>query len=162
AAGGGALLLVLVAAGATMGITPWAAWREAAGRPALVFSGRSAWVTDGERFVRRATLAFDEAHRVVAVTPGTFRVIEADGARRVVVGRLRDARRARGGPGGLAGGSPALAAPRRVAARARRAGRPRRARSARAVRRHCRWTQRAHRRGRGRALADGVDADDDD
>src|SRR5438445_345838 len=67
-----------------MGITPWAAWREAAGRPALVFSGRSAWVTDGERFVRHATLAFDEAHRVVAVTPGTFRVVERDGARRVV------------------------------------------------------------------------------
>ena len=84
AAGGAALLLVLVAAGAAVGITPWAAWREAAGRPALVFSGRSAWVTDGERFVRRATLAFDEAHRVVAVTPGTFRVIEADGTRRVV------------------------------------------------------------------------------
>src|SRR5207247_2484112 len=34
AAGGGALLLVLVAAGTAMGITPWAAWREAAGRPA--------------------------------------------------------------------------------------------------------------------------------
>src|SRR5439155_37402 len=84
AAGGGALLLVLVAAGTAMGITPWAAWREAAGRPALVFSGRSAWVTDGERFVRHATLAFDEAHRVVAVTPGTFRVVERDGARRVV------------------------------------------------------------------------------
>ena len=84
AAGGGALLLVLVAAGTAMGITPWAAWREAAGRPALVFSGRSAWVTDGQRFVRHATLAFDEAHRVVAVTPGTFRVVERDGARRVV------------------------------------------------------------------------------
>jgi len=84
AAGGGALLFVLVAAGTAMGITPWAAWREAAGRPALVFSGRSAWVTDGQRFVRHATLAFDEAHRVVAVTPGTFRVVERDGARRVV------------------------------------------------------------------------------
>jgi len=84
AAGGAALLLVLVAAGAALGVTPAAAWGQAAQRPALVFTGRSAWVTDGERFVRRATLAFDEAHRVVAVTPGTFRVIEADGTRRVV------------------------------------------------------------------------------
>jgi hypothetical protein len=84
ALGGGALLLVLVAVAASMGITPVTAWRQVAQRPAVVFSGRSAWVGEGERFVRRATLAFDEAHRVVAVTPGTFRVVEADGARRVV------------------------------------------------------------------------------
>src|SRR5207245_2914798 len=55
-----------------------------AARPALVFSGRSAWVTEGERFVRGTTVAVDEAHRVVAVTPGTFRVVEQDGGRRVV------------------------------------------------------------------------------
>jgi hypothetical protein len=84
AAGGGVLLLVVVAAGSAAGIAPVEAWRQAAQRPALVFSGRSAWVTDGERFLRRATLAFDEAHRVVAVTPGTFRVVEQDATRRVV------------------------------------------------------------------------------
>jgi len=77
ATGGGALLLVLVVAGASIGLTPAAAWREAAARPALVFSGRSVWVTDGGRFVRSATLAFDEGQRVVAVTSGTFRVVEA-------------------------------------------------------------------------------------
>ena len=81
AAGGGALLLVLVVAGASIGLTPAAAWREAAARPALVFSGRSVWVTDGGRFVRSATLAFDEGHRVVAVTSGTFRVVEAPSPR---------------------------------------------------------------------------------
>jgi hypothetical protein len=84
AAGGGALLLVLVTAGAAIGLAPWAAWGDAATRPALVFSGRSAWVTDGQRFLRRVTLTFDEGHRVVAVTAGTFRVVEQDGARRVV------------------------------------------------------------------------------
>ena len=82
--GGGALLLVLVTAGASTGLAPWGAWAAAAARPALVFSGRSPWVTDGERFLRRTTLAFDEGHRVVAVTPGTFRVVEADEGRRVV------------------------------------------------------------------------------
>jgi hypothetical protein len=82
--GGGALLLVLVAAGASTRLAPWGAWADAAARPALVFSGRSPWVTDGERFVRRTTLIFDEGHRVVAITPGTFRVVEADEGRRVV------------------------------------------------------------------------------
>ncbi|HEV8583488.1 MAG TPA: hypothetical protein VGT02_00805 [Methylomirabilota bacterium] len=82
--GGVALLLVLVDAAATVGVAPWTAWREAAARPAVVFGARSPWVRDGERLVRGATLAFDEGHRVVAVTRGTLRVVEADGARRVV------------------------------------------------------------------------------
>ena len=84
AAAGAALLLVLVVVGVAGGVAPWTAWSQAAARPALVFSGHSAWVTEGERFVRGTTLAFDEAHRVVAVTPGTFRVVEQDGGRRVV------------------------------------------------------------------------------
>ena len=84
AAGGAALLLVLVVVGVAGEVAPWTAWSQAAARPALVFSGRSGWVTEGERFVRGTTLAFDEAHRVVAVTPGTFRVVEQDGGRRVV------------------------------------------------------------------------------
>ena len=84
AAGGAALLLVLVVVGVAGEVAPWTAWSQAAARPALVFSGRSGWVTEGERFARGTTLAFDEAHRVVAVTPGTFRVVEQDGGRRVV------------------------------------------------------------------------------
>src|SRR5438067_2096703 len=84
AAGGAALLLVLVVVGVAGEVAPWTAWSQAAARPALVFSGRSGWVTEGERFVRGTTLAFDEAHRVVALTPGTFRVVEQDGGRRVV------------------------------------------------------------------------------
>ena len=84
AAGGAALLLVLVVVGVAGEVAPWTAWSQAAARPALVFSGRSGWVTEGERFVRGTTLAFDEAHRVVAVAPGTFRVVEQDGGRRVV------------------------------------------------------------------------------
>ena len=84
AAGGAALLLVLVVVGVAGKVAPWTAWSQVAARPALVFSGRSAWVTEGERFVRGTTVAVDEAHRVVAVTPGTFRVVEQDGGRRVV------------------------------------------------------------------------------
>jgi hypothetical protein len=79
-----ALLLVLIAAGAALQRAPWAAWRDAAARPALVFGDRSPWVAVGERFVRGTTLAFHEGHRVVAVTPGTFRVVETDGERPVV------------------------------------------------------------------------------
>src|SRR5205085_8645465 len=78
------LLGVLVAAAVSTGLAPWAAWADAAARPALVFSAESRWVTDGERFVRRTTLAFDEGQRVVAVTAGTFRVVEHDGGRPVV------------------------------------------------------------------------------
>jgi hypothetical protein len=84
AIGGGALLVVLVAAGAAIGQAPWTAWRAATARPSLSFTERSPWVTDGERFVRPTTLAFDEGHRVVAVSAGTFRVSEMDGGARVV------------------------------------------------------------------------------
>jgi len=82
--GGAALLGVLLAAAVSTGLAPWAAWADAAARPALVFSGQSPWVIEGERFVRRTTLAFDDGQRVVAVAPGTFRVVEHDGGRRVV------------------------------------------------------------------------------
>ena len=84
ALGAAALLLVLIAAGAALERAPWAAWRDAAARPALVFSGGSPWVNAGEGFVRSTTLAFHEGHRVVAVTPGTFRIVETDGERPVV------------------------------------------------------------------------------
>lgn len=83
ALGAAALLLVLITAGAVLQRAPWAAWRDAAARPALVFGEGSPWVAAGERFVRGTTLAFHEGHRVVAVTPGTFRVVETDGERPV-------------------------------------------------------------------------------
>jgi hypothetical protein len=94
-AGGGAALaltLALVAHGTAR--APWDAWRDAAARPALLFDAASPWVTDGGWFVRRMTLGFDEGHRLVAVTPGTFRVIEQDGGQQVV----RDWRLAAGDP----------------------------------------------------------------
>jgi hypothetical protein len=95
--GASALLLALIAAGTALGRAPWTAWRDAATRPALVFSGGSPWVNQGSRFVRSTTVAFDEGQRVVAVTPGTFRIVETDGARRVV----RDWRLAAGDALGL-------------------------------------------------------------
>ena len=83
-AGGGALLLSLAALASATTLSPWHAWREAAARPALLFSAHSPWVTDSGWFARRTTLAFDEGHRLVAVTPGTFRVVEQEATRHVV------------------------------------------------------------------------------
>jgi hypothetical protein len=83
-AGGGALLLSLVMLASATARSPWDAWRDAATRPALVFSAHSPWVHESGWFARRTTLAFDEAHRMMAVTPGTFRVLEQDGAQLVV------------------------------------------------------------------------------
>src|SRR5919108_395776 len=65
-----------------------------AARPALVFSAHSPWVTEGGWFARRATLIFQEGHRLVAVSPATFRVVEHDGKTDV----MRDWRLAAGDP----------------------------------------------------------------
>jgi len=94
AAGGGALLLVLGVLASGTARAPWDAWRDAAARPALRFGEASPWVTEGGWFARRTTLAFAEGHRLVAVTPGTFRVVEQEGASYVV----RDWRLAAGDP----------------------------------------------------------------
>ncbi|HXU91979.1 MAG TPA: hypothetical protein VFQ62_24245 [Methylomirabilota bacterium] len=95
AAGGGALVVaVVVLAGATA-LSPLSAWREAAARPALLFGAHSAWIAEGGGwFARRTTLTFDEGHRLVAVAPATFRVVERDGTNDVV----RDWRLAAGDP----------------------------------------------------------------
>jgi hypothetical protein len=94
-AGGGALVLALVVVAGATARSPWSAWRDAAAHPALVFSAHSTWVGDGGGwFARRTTLRFDEGHRVVAVTPATFRVVEHDGTHDVV----RDWRLAAGDP----------------------------------------------------------------
>jgi hypothetical protein len=93
-AGGAALVLGIVTLASVTALSPWTAWRDAAARPALVFSAHGPWVTEGGWFARRATLAFDEGHRLVAVSPATFRVVEHDGTTEVV----RDWRLAAGDP----------------------------------------------------------------
>ncbi len=92
--GGAALVLALVTLASATALSPWSAWRDAAARPALVFSAHSPWVTEGGWFARRATLTFEEGHRLVAVSPATFRVVEHDGTSEVV----RDWRLAAGDP----------------------------------------------------------------
>lgn len=72
------VLVALVALGATARAAPWAAWREVASRPALVFGEASAWTTGGGRVARATTLLFTEAHRVTVLSAGTYRVLERD------------------------------------------------------------------------------------
>jgi hypothetical protein len=57
---------------------PWIAWRTVASRPALTFTEGSAWVTQGRPLGDRASVTFHEPHRVVAASPGTWRVVERD------------------------------------------------------------------------------------
>src|SRR5688500_16144092 len=61
-AGGTALVLGLVTLASATALSPWTAWRDAAARPALVFSAHSPWVTEGGWFARRATLTLEEGH----------------------------------------------------------------------------------------------------
>ena len=70
------VVLPLVVIGATVAIPPWTAWSRTASRAALTFGEGSVWVTDGRRLERSATLVFTEPHRVTALSPGTYRVIE--------------------------------------------------------------------------------------
>lgn len=80
AVGVACVLAVVVAAAVAAGRTPWSAWNDVASRPALVFSERGAVA----RFTRDTTLAFAEAHHVVVLGGGTFRVTEQEGARTLV------------------------------------------------------------------------------
>src|SRR5262245_1130888 len=73
AVGSAGLVLPLVAVGAVAGIAPWTAWAGLADRPAIVFDGRSQWVTEGRGLAQATTLVFDEPHRVVAGGAGTWR-----------------------------------------------------------------------------------------
>ncbi len=68
-----ALIVMLAALLAT---SPWRAWSEVAARPALVFGELSPWVTEGRTLVTPTTLDFTEAHRVTALSPATYRVLE--------------------------------------------------------------------------------------
>ena len=71
----GFLALVAIIALALV-VSPWSAWRDVASRPALTFSERSPWVTEGRTLAGPATLDFAEAHRVTALSPATYRVLE--------------------------------------------------------------------------------------
>jgi len=75
-AGAAGVVLPLVVIGAAVAIPPWTAWSRTASRPALTFGERSAWVTDGRRLQRPTTLVFTEPHRVTALNPGVYRVVE--------------------------------------------------------------------------------------
>jgi len=83
--GAGALgvVLAVIVVGAIAATPPWAAWREVASRPAHTFAARSAWVAEGRRFAEPVSLAFSEAHRVTALVPGVYRVVEEADGRRV-------------------------------------------------------------------------------
>jgi hypothetical protein len=71
----GLVALVAIIA-ATLVVSPWGAWREVASRPALTFGERSPWVTDGRTLARPIALDFTEGHRVTALSPATYRVVE--------------------------------------------------------------------------------------
>lgn len=86
------IVAALVAIALVTWTPPWSAWTHVATRGALVFGERSRWVTDGRAMSPGATLAFDEPHRVTAVSAAQWHVTETDGVRsitrerRVVVG----------------------------------------------------------------------------
>jgi hypothetical protein len=65
--------LVIASAG-----SPWTVWANVAAQPALTFDARSAWIRNGRVFGERTILTFQEAHRVIAAAPATWRVIERD------------------------------------------------------------------------------------
>ena len=71
----GLIALVAIIA-ATLVVSPWGAWREVASRPALTFGERSPWVTDGRTLATPIALDFTEGHRVTALSPATYRVVE--------------------------------------------------------------------------------------
>ncbi|HZO37754.1 MAG TPA: hypothetical protein VFE97_00920 [Methylomirabilota bacterium] len=71
----GFVALVAVIA-VTLAVSPWDAWREVASRPALTFGERSPWVTEGRTLARPTALDFTEGHRVTALSPATYRVVE--------------------------------------------------------------------------------------
>jgi hypothetical protein len=67
-------LIVIIAA--ILATSPWRAWSEVASRPALTFGELSPWVTEGRTLVEATALDFTEAHRVTALSPATYRVLE--------------------------------------------------------------------------------------
>jgi hypothetical protein len=82
-AGAVGFVLPVVAVGATVGAAPWSAWSLAASRPAFTFDERSVWVTEGRALTHPETFDFSEAHRVTALAPGAYRIVEPVGPARV-------------------------------------------------------------------------------
>ncbi len=78
---GCAFVLLPLAPVVSTGGLPWTAWGTVASRTALTFAEGSAWVTQGRSLGERATVTFREPHRVVAASPGTWRVVDRDAAR---------------------------------------------------------------------------------
>jgi hypothetical protein len=68
------VLVVIIAV--VLAAPPWDAWRVVASRSALTFSEASPWVTEGLTLTRSTALDFTEAHRVTALSPATYRVLE--------------------------------------------------------------------------------------
>ena len=82
--GAAGFTLPVVVVGTTAGAAPWRAWSEAASRPAFTFDERSAWVTDGRALAHPEVFDFSEAHRVTALAPGAYRIVEPVGPARVM------------------------------------------------------------------------------
>lgn len=79
---GGVLALAAVLAGVALAtaMTPAAAWRTAASRPAVVFPERSPWLTDGGLVRAPTTLPVAEPQRLWAASASTWRLRDGDGA----------------------------------------------------------------------------------
>jgi hypothetical protein len=61
------------------GVAPWHAWAAVASRPALLFGENAAAANEGVVLRVATAVDFDEAHRVTALSPAVYRVVERDG-----------------------------------------------------------------------------------
>src|SRR5712691_8723883 len=86
--GAAGVVLPVVVIGVTVAATPWTAWSRTASQPALTFGQASVWVTEGRPLEGSTTLVFTEPHRVTALSPGVYRVVE-EGAKRSVTREWR-------------------------------------------------------------------------
>ncbi len=75
----GGVLLPALAVAISTATPPWTAWSRLASRPAMVFGDRSPAVTAGQLMPPATSLTFTESHRVTAMSPGTYRIVERDG-----------------------------------------------------------------------------------
>jgi hypothetical protein len=82
-AGAAGFVLPLAVLGAVTGAAPWSAWSRAAARPGFTLAPRSVWVTDGRALTRPGVFEFTEAHRVTALAPGAYRIVEQAGEARI-------------------------------------------------------------------------------
>ncbi len=68
-----------VVALSVQGSAPWQAWAALAVRPALLFAERGPAASEGTVLRLPAVLDLDEPHRVTALSPAVYRVVERDG-----------------------------------------------------------------------------------